>query len=416
MAARDHVVGVDLGTSNVRVVVGRAASDNQIEVLGYGVSESEGLRKGAVVNIERTIGSIERALRAAQKMSGRRIHSAFVSMSDGHIQGFDSHGIIAIRRRDHEIVASDVAHVLEAAQAVKIPVDREVLHVFPKEYMVDGQHGITDPVGIVGVRLEVDVHIVTGSTTSIQNIIKCMNRAGCEVEDIVLDAYASGESALTREERELGVGLIDFGGGTTDCAVFSDGVIRHSKVLALAGGHVTNDIAIGLRTPPSKAEEVKTRYGCALLSMVDEDEVITVNGMAKDVRHMLRRGLVEIIEARVDEILGLVNADLGRAGCRKLYPAGIVLTGGSVLMEGTTELAEAIVKCPVRIGRPLGLVGEPEELDGPEWTCATGLVRYGLQLRMAGQRGRYRSPSWPQRVYARARASIEFIENYLSGG
>lgn len=200
MAARDHVVGVDLGTSSVRVVVGRTSDDSQVEILGHGSSESDGLRKGAVVNIERTVVSIETALRAAQKSSGRRLHSAFVSISDGHIQSFDSHGIFAIKRRDHEIAGSDVTHVLEAAQAVKIPVDREVLHAFPKEYMVDGQHGINDPVGIVGVRLEADVHIVTGATASIQNIIKCMNRAGCEVEDIVLDAYASGESALTREE------------------------------------------------------------------------------------------------------------------------------------------------------------------------------------------------------------------------
>lgn len=413
MSARDHVVGVDLGTSSVRVVVGRTADDNQVEILGHGSSESDGLRKGTVVNIERTVESIETALRAAQKSSGRRLHSAFTSISDGHIQSFDSHGIFAIRRRDHEIAGSDVTRVLEAAQAVKIPVDREVLHVFPKEYMVDGQHGINDPVGIVGVRLEADVHIVTGASTSIQNIIKCMNRAGCEVEDIVLDAYASGESALTREERELGVALIDFGGGTTDCAVFSDGVIRHSNVLALAGSHVTNDIAIGLRTPAAKAEDIKMRHGCALVSMVGEDEVITVNGMGKDVRHVLRGGLVEIIEARMDEILGLVNADLGRAGCRRLFPAGLVLTGGSVLMDGTAELAEAILKCPVRIGRPLDLIGDVDELDSPEFACATGLVRYGLQLRTSGRHGRYRPPRWPQRLYSRVR---DFLENSLWGG
>jgi len=412
MSARDHVVGVDLGTSNVRVVVGRAASDNQIEILGYSENPSEGVRKGAVVNIEKTIFSIETALRAAQKMSGRRIHSAFVSISDAHIQSFDSHGIYAIRRRDHEIAASDVVHVLEAAQAVKIPVDREVLHVFPKEYTVDGQHGIKDPVGIIGVRLEADVHIVTGSTTSVHNIIKCMNRAGCEVDDIVLEAYASGESALSREERDLGVALIDFGGGTTDCAVFSDGVISHSKVLALAGCHVTNDIAVGLRTPASKAEDVKIRHGCSLVSTVDDDELVTVQGVAHNVRHVLRRGLIEIIEARMDEIFGLVNADLERTGCRKLFPAGAVLTGGSTLMDGTTELAESILKCPVRIGSPLGVVGNIDQIEGPEFACATGLVRYGLQLRMSGRRGRYRPPKWPQRMFSRTR---EFVENYLWG-
>jgi len=412
MSGRDHVVGVDLGTSSVRVVVGRSTSDNQVEVLGYGESESDGLRKGTVVNIERTIHSIELALRAAQKMSGRRIHSAFVSISDGHIQSFDSHGIFAIKRRDYEIAANDVAHVLEAAQAVKIPVGREVLHGFPKDYAVDGRRGIKDPVGIIGVRLEADVHIVTGSTTSVQNIIKCMNRAGCEVEDIVLEAYASGESVLTREERELGVALIDFGGGTTDYAVFADGVISHSNVLSLAGGHVTNDIAVGLRTSTGKAEDIKIRFGCALGSMVDDDEVVTVHGIADNVREVLRRGLVEIIEARMDEIFGLIGADLERAGCRKQFPAGVVITGGSVLMDGCDELAAAVLKCPVRVGRPLDLVCEDEELASPEFACVVGLVRHGLHLRQSGQRGRYRSPRWPQRVYSHMRA---FVENYLWG-
>jgi cell division protein FtsA len=413
MPARDHVVGIDLGTSSVHVVVGRASSDGEIEILGFGTCESKGLRKGTIVNIEQTVTSIETAMRAAHKMCGRRLHSAFVSISDGHIQSFDSHGIIAIKNRNSEIANHDVANVLEAAQAVKIPVDREVLHVSPKNYIVDGQQGIKDPVGIMGVRLETYVHIVTAASSSVQNIIKCVNRAGCEVEEIVLEAYASGESVLTPEERELGVLLVDFGGGTTDSAVFTEGVIHHSKVLALAGGHVTNDISVGLRTPAARAEEIKIQHGVAMASMVDDNEVVTVPGIANNVRHVLRRGLVDIIEARMDEIFGLLNADLERAGCRKLFPAGAVLTGGGTLMEGTAELAEAVMRCPVRIGRPRDFVGQVEELDDPRFACATGLVRNGLRLRSAGKLGRHRSPSWSNKMYTKTR---EFVEHFLWGG
>lgn len=412
MPVRDHVVGVDLGTSSVHVAVGRGTLDGEVEILGFGTSESRGLRKGTIVNIEQTVHAIESALRDAHKMSGRRLHSVFVSISDGHIQSFDSHGIIAIKNRDSEITSQDVSNVLEAAQAVKIPVDREVLHVSPKNFIVDGQQGICDPVGIMGVRLETYVHIVTASSSSVQNIIKCVNRAGCEVEDIVLDAYASGESTLTPEERDLGALLVDFGGGTTDSAVFTEGVIHHSKVLALGGGHVTNDISVGLRTPAQRAEEIKIGHGAAMASMVDDTEVVTVPGISNNVRHVLRRGLVDIIEARLDEIFGLLHADLERAGCRKLFPAGAVLTGGGILTEGTQELAEAVLRCPVRTGRPRDIVGKVEGLDDPRYACVIGLLRSGLQSRSAGKRGRFRSPGWPSRMFTKAR---EFTEHFLWG-
>lgn len=413
MPARDHVVGIDLGTSSVHVAVGRGVPDGEVEILGFGTCESGGLRKGTIVNIERTVHAIETALRDAHKMSGRRLHRAFVSISDGLIQSFDSHGIIGIKNRDSEITTHDVTNVLEAAQAVKIPVDREVLHVSPKNFIVDGQHGIKDPVGIMGVRLETYVHIVTAACSSVQNIIKCVNRASCDVEEIVLEAYASGASVLTPEERDLGVLLVDMGGGTTDCAVFTEGVIHHSKVLALAGNNVTNDISVGLRTPSARAEEIKIRHGAAMASMVDDNEVVTVPGIANNVRHVLRRGLVDIIEARLDEILGLLYADLERAGCRKLFPAGAVLTGGGILTEGTEELAETVMRCPVRIGRPRDLVGEVEGLDDPRYACVTGLVRNGLQLRSEGKRGKYRPPAWPVKAFTRVR---EYVEHFLWGG
>ena len=413
MAPRDHVVGIDLGTSSVHVVVGRGTPDGEVEVLGFGTCESKGLRKGTVVNIEQTVGAIESAMRDAHKMSGRRVHTAFVSISDGYIQSFDSHGIIGIKNRDSEITAHDIANVLEAAEAVKIPADREVLHVSPKHYIVDGQQGIKDPIGIMGVRLETYVHIVTAASSSVQNIIKCVNRVGCEVEDVVFEAYASAESVLTPEERELGVLLVDFGGGTTDFAVFADGVIHHSNVLALAGGHVTNDLAVGLRTPQSCAEQIKLKYGAALASMVDDNDVVMVPGISNNVRHVLRRGVVDIMEARMDEVFSLISADLERAGCRKLFPAGVVLTGGGVLTDGTPELVEAIMRCPVRIGRPRDIVGEVEGLDDPRYACVMGLVRTGLQLRSEGKRGRYRSPALPSRIFSKSR---EFIERFFWGG
>lgn len=375
----NYIVGLDIGTTKICTIVG-AASDHGIDVIGIGTHPSQGLRKGVVVNIENTVQSIRRAVEEAELMAGCEINQAFTGIAGGHIKGFNSEGIVAIKGR--EIVQSDIRRVLDAASAVNIPMDREVIHILPQEYIVDGQGGIKDPLGMSGIRLEVKVHIVTGAVTSAQNIIKCANRGGLQVNDIILQQLASSEAVLTPEEKELGVALVDIGGGTTDIAIFHQGNIKHTAVISLAGDHITADIAVGLRTPIEEAEKLKKKFGSAMVSFVEKDQMVDVPAVAEGKGKTIpRHMLAEIIEPRVEEILTLVDQEIASSGYGGLTAGGVVLTGGSALLEGITELGEQIFNLPVRRGYPRNVGGLTEIVKNPIYATAVGLILYG-------QRGR----------------------------
>lgn len=376
----EFIVGLDVGTTKICAIVG-VPSDEGVDVIGIGTHPSHGLRKGVVVNIEGTVRSIRRAVEEAELMAGREITSVFTGIAGGHIKGFNSHGIVAVKSR--EVTDGDIRRVIDAASAIAIPMDREVIHILPQEYIVDGQNGIKDPLGMSGVRLEVKVHIVTGAVTSAQNIIKCANRAGLEVNDIILQQLGSSEAALTPEEKELGVALVDVGGGTTDIAIFHQGSIKHTAVISLAGDHITGDIAIGLRTPIEEAEKIKKKYGCALISLVETDEKVEVPAVGeRATRVIARQTLAEIIEPRMEETLSLVQREIITSGYENLIASGIVLTGGSALLEGVTELAEQIFSLPVRRGYPRNVGGLTDIVKNPIYTTAVGLVLYGKRGRI----------------------------------
>ena len=369
------VVGLDIGTTKICTVVAELA-DGQINIIGIGTHPSKGLRKGVVINIDSTVQSIKKAVEEAELMAGVHLTSVFAGIAGGHIKGINSHGIIAVKNK--EITPSDVKRVIDAASAVAIPMDREVIHIIPQEFIVDDQDGIRDPVGMSGVRLEGRVHIVTGAITSAQNIIKCANRAGLDVDDIVLEQLGSSEAVLTPEEKELGVAIIDIGGGTTDLVIFSSGSIKHTAVFSLAGSHVTNDISLGLRTPLEEAEKIKKRYGCALTSLVRKDETIEVPSVGgRKPRALSRYTLAEIIEPRVEEILSLVHHEIMRTGYGNLLASGIILTGGCALLEGIADLAEQIFNVPVRRGIPIGISGLVDLVNSPMYATGVGLVLYG---------------------------------------
>jgi cell division protein FtsA len=334
------------------------------------------LRKGVVINIESTVQSIKKAVEEAELMADCHITAVYAGISGGHIKGINSHGVIAVKNK--EITPNDVRRVIDAASAVAIPMDREVIHIIPQEFIVDDQDGIKDPVGMSGVRLEGRVHIVTGAITSAQNIIKCANRAGLDVDDIVLEQLGSSEAVLTPEEKELGAAIIDIGGGTTDLVIFSNGSIKHTAVFSLAGNHITNDISIGLRTPVEEAEKIKIRYGCALTSLVRKDETIEVPSVGgRKPRVLSRQTLAEIIEPRVDEILALVRDELVKMSYGNLLASGLILTGGSAILEGIPELAEQIFNLPVRRGTPVGIGGLVDLVNSPIYATGVGLVLYG---------------------------------------
>jgi cell division protein FtsA len=369
------VVGLDIGTTKICTVVGELV-DDQVNVIGLGTYPSKGLRKGVVVNIESTVQSIKKAVEEAELMAGCHITAVYAGIAGGHIKGINSHGVIAVKNR--EIGPSDVKRVIDAASAVAIPMDREVIHVIPQEFIVDDQDGIKDPVGMSGVRLEGRVHIVTGAITSAQNIIKCANRAGLDVDDIVLEQLGSSEAVISQEEKDLGAAIIDIGGGTTDLVVFSNGAIKHTSVFSLAGSHVTYDISMGLRTPMEEAEKIKIRYGCSLASMVRKDETIEVPSVGgRKSRVLSRQTLAEIIEPRVEEILTLVRDEVVRMGFGELMASGVVLTGGSTIMEGMPELAEQVFNLPVRRGTPIGIGGLVDLVNSPMYATGVGLVLYG---------------------------------------
>jgi cell division protein FtsA len=369
------VVGLDLGTTKICTVVGEMV-DDRVNIIGLGTYPSKGLRKGVVINIESTVQSIKKAVEEAELMAGCEITSVYAGIAGGHIKGINSHGVIAVKNR--EITASDVKRVIDAASAVAIPMDREVIHIIPQEFIVDDQDGIRDPVGMSGVRLEGRVHIVTGAITSAQNIIKCANRAGLDVDDIVLEQLGSSDAVLTPEEKELGVAIIDIGGGTTDLIIFASGSIKHTAVVSLAGSHITSDISMGLRTPLEEAEKIKIRYGCCLASMVRKDETIEVPSVGgRKPRVLSRQTLADIIEPWVEEILTLVQNEVSRTGFGNLIASGIILTGGSTILEGMPELAEQIFNLPVRRGTPTGIGGLVDMVNSPMYATGVGLVLYG---------------------------------------
>lgn len=371
------VVGLDIGTTKICAVVGEL-SHGKINIIGIGTHPSIGLRKGVVVNIESTVDSIKKAVEEAELMAGCEISSVYAGIAGGHITGFNSRGIVAIK--GSEITEQDVERVIDAARAVAIPMDREVIHVLPQEYIVDDEPGIQNPIGMAGVRLEAKIHIVTGAVTSAHNIVKCANRSGLDVCDIVLESLASGEAVLTKEEKELGTALIDLGGGTTDLAIFSGNNIKHTFVLALGGNNLTNDIAIGFRAPHAEAEKIKTKFGTCLTDSISSDETIEVPGMGgREPRKLPRQILGEILQPRTEEIFALINREIFRAGMENMIPSGVVVTGGSSLLDGVTEVAESEFNLPTRLGKPRGISGLVDVVNNPMYATGVGLVLYGAK-------------------------------------
>lgn len=370
-------MGLDIGTTKICTVVGEM-SGSDINIIGIGTHPSIGLRKGVVVNIESTVESIKKAVEEAELMAGCEISNVYAGIAGGHITGFNSRGIVAIK--GSEVVQGDVDRVIDAARAVAIPMDREVIHVLPQEFIVDDQSGIQNPLGMSAVRLEAKIHIVTGAVTSAHNIVKCANRAGLDVCDIVLESLASGEAVLTEEEKQLGTALLDLGGGTTDLAIFSGNNIRHTFVLALGGNNLTNDIAVGLRAPVSEAEKIKIKYGTCVARDINTEETIEVPGMGgRKSRKLPRQILGEILEPRMEEIFTLVKREIYRAGMENAMTSGSVLTGGTSLLEGVIEVAESVFNLPTRLGKPQGISGLVDVVNNPMYATGVGLVLYGAK-------------------------------------
>jgi cell division protein FtsA len=393
------IVGLDIGTTKVCAVVGEARPDG-VEIIGMGSHPSEGLRKGVVINIEHTVASIKEALEEAETMAGCEISAVYAGIAGGHVKGFNSHGVIALKEK--EVTKKDIERVIEAARAVAIPMDREVIHTLVQEFIVDDQDGIMDPLGMSGVRLETNIHIVTGAVTSAQNIIKCANRAGLDVCDIILQSLASSEAVLSKEERNLGAALIDFGGGTTDMAVFSKGAIKHTSVLPLGGDNLTYDIAVGLRTAKLEAEKIKIKYGCSLSSMIGKEETIEVPGVGgRKPRVLSRQILGEILEPRVEEIFSLIYGEILRSGHEDTITSGVVVTGGSAELLGVTEMAEQIFNAPARVGYPEGISGLVEVVNKPMYATAVGLVLYGAKTSKKRKKFRIRDVNIFDRVMSR---------------
>jgi cell division protein FtsA len=371
------IVGLDIGTTKICAIVGEI-TDSGVDIIGIGTHPSKGLRKGVVINIDATVDSIRKAVEEAELMAGTEITSVYCGIAGSHIRGFNSHGVVAVKNR--EVTQSDIRRVIDAARAVAIPLDREVIHVLPQEFIVDEQDGILEPLGMSGVRLEAKVHIVTGAVTSTQNIVRCCNRTGLEVNDIVLQQLAASDAVLLPDEKELGVALVDIGGGTTDFIVYSMGAVRQTAVFALGGNHLTNDIAVGLRTPLVESEKIKTKYGCALTAMVKKEETIEVPSVGgRRARQLSRQILAEIIEPRMEEIFTLVHRELLKSGYENLIPSGVVLTGGTASLEGLPELVEQIFNLPVRRGYPAGVGGLVDVVNNPIYATGVGLVLYGNQ-------------------------------------
>ena len=372
------IVALDIGTSKVVCLVGEVGLDGTIDIVGIGSHESRGLKRGVVVNIESTVHSIQRAVEEAELMAGCKIHSVTVGIAGSHINSMNSHGIVAVR--DGEVMEHDLERVIDAARAVAIPADQKILHILPQEYVIDNQEGIREPLGMSGVRLEAKVHLVTGAVNAVQNIEKCVQRCGLEVDNSVLEQLASSYSVLTEDEKELGVCMVDMGGGTTDIAIFTGGAIRHTAVIPIAGDQVTNDIAMALRTPTPHAEDIKIKYACALAQLASAEDTIKVPSVGdRPARDLSRQALAEVVEPRYDELFTLIQAELRRSGFEDLAAAGIVLTGGTAKMEGAVELAEEIFHMPVRLAMPKGVRGMEDILASPIYATGIGLLQYAKQ-------------------------------------
>lgn len=385
-SGNDMIVGLDIGTSKVVAIVGQVLPDGAIKVVGFGINHpTRGMKKGVVVDIDSTVQSIQRAVEEAELMAGCQIHSVYASISGSHLRSMNSHGIVAIR--DAEVMPADVERVIDAAAAVAIPADQRILHVIPQEYVIDDQDGVREPLGMSGVRLEAKVHLVTCAVNAAQNVEKCIRRCGLSVDELVLEQLASAHAVLTDDEKELGVCVVDIGGGTTGMAIFINGAIRHTAVIPIAGDQVTNDIAMALRTPTPSAEEIKLKYACALAQLAKPGETIKVPGVGdRAPKDLSRQALAEVIEPRYDELFTLVQAELRRSGYEEMIPSGIVLTGGSVKMEGAIELAEEVFHMPVRLGYPQGVVGVTDEIAGnPIFATSVGLLHYARRLRDDGR-------------------------------
>ena len=380
---RNLIVGLDIGTSKVVAVVAELQPDGRLEVIGMGNHESRGLKKGVVVNIESTVSAIQRALEEAELMAGVRIQRVYTGIAGSHIKSFNGNGMVPIK--DKEVSSIDVNRVIETARAMPIPTDQQVLHILTQEFIVDGQDGIKEPLGMSGVRLEVKVHIVTGAVSAAQNIVKCVRRCGLEVSDLILQPLASSLAVLSEDEKELGVCLVDIGGGTTDLAIFREGAIRHTAVLPIAGDQITSDIAMALRTPTPEAEEIKIRYGCALRQLADPNEMVEVPGLGdRGPRQLSRQTLAEVIEPRVEELYSLVREELQRSGYLELLSSGIVLTGGSSTMLGMVELGEEIFHMPVRMGVPRYQGGLAHVVRNPRYATVVGLLLEGVTQTQRG--------------------------------
>lgn len=386
---RNIVVGLDVGTTKICAVIAEKSPDGQLRVLGVGTSPSRGLHKGVVVSIESTVETIGRAVDEAEDASGCEVHSVFVGIAGGHIKSQNSRGVVSITSDSREIVEDDIRRVIDSAQAITLSIDREILHSIPQTFIVDNQDGIKNPIGLCGMRLEADVHIVTGAVTSAQNIIKCVHKAGFQVDDIVLQPLASSMATLTDVDKEIGVVLIDIGGGTTDFIIFSDDTVRHSDVLSIGGDVITRDIAKVLKIPESNAEVIKQKFGHALSHEVRENEEFPVPPtVGREARDEPRRMLVEIIEYRLREILTIVKEEIDRSGCSQMIGGGVVLTGGTCLLKGTRDLTRLVFNnVPARLGRPIDIINGAVDLDNPIYSTGVGLARYGLEFREKGGNG-----------------------------
>lgn len=382
---RQLIAGLDVGTTKICCVIAEWSSIGTLDVVGVGTSPSRGLRKGVVVNIDSTVESIKQAVADAEEMAGVEIANVIAGVAGGHIRGANSRGVVAVSGKHREVSAADVERALDAARAINLPQDREIIHALPQTYVVDDQDGVKEPLGMSGVRLEVEVHLVTGATTSVRNVVRSVNRAGLQVQDIVLEPLASAEAVVSDEEKELGILLIDLGGGTTDVALFRDGAVWYTGILPLGGDHISNDVAVGLRTPTAEAEELKKRLGCALTSLVREDEIISVPSVGgRKARELSRQILSEIIQPRVEEIFTLVARELAKAGLEDAAAAGVVVTGGASILQGVPELAEQVFDLPVRRGLPTGIGGLSDVVQSPIYATGVGLALYGARGRRSG--------------------------------
>jgi cell division protein FtsA len=395
--SKNLIVGLDIGTSKIAAIVAEMTPEGGFEVIGMGSSPSRGLKKGVVVNIESTVNAIQRALEEAELMADCKIRDVWTGIAGSHIRSFNSHGMVAIK--DREVAQNDVDRVVETAKAIPIPTDQQILHVLNQEFVIDGQEDVREPLGMSGVRLEVKVHIVTGAVSAAQNIMKCVRRCGLEINDLILQPLASAMAVLSEDEKDLGVCLVDIGGGTSDIAVFTQGAIRHTAVIPIAGDQITNDIAMALRTPTKEAEEIKRRYGCALRELADPQDMVEVPGVGeRGSKKMSRQTLAEVIEPRAEELYSLVQAELRRSGFEELLSSGIVITGGSAAMQGMVELGEEVFHMPVRLGLPSYAGGLSEVIRNPRYSTCVGLLMAGLSQHQRQQIEKMQSGSFKQIV------------------